>query len=141
MFCDLAETERFTKAAQINGVTESAVSQTISALERQFKALLIERSRKNFRLTAEGEVFYEYSKRMLQSYGTMQSKIQGIKGVLAGNIHVVTVYSIGLYELPPYAKRFMKDYLDRSLHACLGGGFGVYGLDGLFYISPVTHKI
>ncbi|MBR5737517.1 MAG: LysR family transcriptional regulator, partial [Verrucomicrobia bacterium] len=26
MFCDLAETESFTKAAQINGITQSAVS-------------------------------------------------------------------------------------------------------------------
>jgi len=40
----------------------------------------------------------------------MQSKMQGIHGVLAGNIHVATVYSIGLYDLPPYVKRFLKDY-------------------------------
>ena len=51
VFCDLAETESFTKAAQINGVTQSAVSQQISSLERQFKSLLIERSKKKFRLT------------------------------------------------------------------------------------------
>jgi len=51
VFCDLSETESFTKAAQINGVTQSAVSQQISALERQFKAMLIERSKKKFRLT------------------------------------------------------------------------------------------
>jgi DNA-binding transcriptional LysR family regulator len=110
VFCDLSETESFTKAAQINGVTESAVSQTISMLERQFKSLLIERSRRNFRLTAEGEVFYDFSKRILLSYEAMQSTMQEIHGVLAGNIHVATVYSIGLYDLPPYVKRFLKDY-------------------------------
>ena len=38
VFCDLAETESFTKAAQINSVTQSAVSQQISSLERQFKS-------------------------------------------------------------------------------------------------------
>jgi DNA-binding transcriptional LysR family regulator len=46
-FCDLVETKSFTKAAQINNVTQSAVSQTISALEGRFKALLMERSKKN----------------------------------------------------------------------------------------------
>ena len=51
MFCDLAETESFTKTAQINSITQSAVSQQISSLERQFKTLLIERSKKRFRLT------------------------------------------------------------------------------------------
>ena len=55
VFCDLAETESFTKAAQINEVTQSAVSQQISSLERQFKSLLIERSKKKFRLTREGQ--------------------------------------------------------------------------------------
>jgi LysR family transcriptional regulator, transcriptional activator of the cysJI operon len=110
VFCDLTETESFTKAAQINGVTQSAVSQNISALEKQFKSLLIERSKKNFRLTAEGEVLYDYSKRILQGYGAIQSKMQELKGVVSGDIRVSAVYSIGLYELPPYLKRFMKDY-------------------------------
>jgi len=109
-FCDLAETKSFTKAAQFNEVTQSAVSQTISALENQFNALLIERSKKNFRLTSEGEVFYEYSKKILQLHEAMESKLQEIRGVLAGNIHVATVYSIGLYDLPPYIQRFLKDF-------------------------------
>jgi DNA-binding transcriptional LysR family regulator len=109
VFCDLSETESFTKAAQINKVTQSAVSQTISALERQFQSLLVERSKKNLRLTAEGAVFYDYSKKILQSYDAFQSKLQEIKGVISGNIHVATVYSIGLYDLPPYVKQFLQD--------------------------------
>ena len=110
VFCDLAETKSFTKAAAINGVTQSAVSQTISTLERQFKSLLIERSKRNFRLTAEGEVFYDFGKRILLSYEALHSTMQEVQGVLAGNIHVATVYSIGLYDLPPYVKRFLNDY-------------------------------
>ncbi len=65
VFCDLAETESFTKAAHINGVTQSAVSQQISSLERQFKSLLIERSKKKFRLTREGQVLYDFSKQII----------------------------------------------------------------------------
>lgn len=110
VLCDLTETESFTKAAQVNGVTQSAVSQTISAMEKHFKALLIERSKKNFRLTPEGEVVYNHSKRILQSFGALESRIQEIKGALAGNIRVATVGSIGLYDLPPYIKKFLKDY-------------------------------
>src|SRR5512138_3432134 len=110
VFCDLTETESFTRAAQINGVTQSAVSQTISSLERQFKSLLIERSKKNFRLTAEGEVLYDYSKQILQSYDSLRNKLQGLQGEISGSIHVATVYSIGLHELPPYVKLFLKDH-------------------------------
>ncbi len=116
VFCDLAESESFTKAAHINAVTQSAVSQTISTLERQFKSLLIERSKKNFRLTPEGEVLYDYSKRLLQSYDAIQSRMQEMKNIISGTIRVATVYSIGLHELPPYIKRFLKDYPGVNVH-------------------------
>ncbi len=116
VFCDLAETESFTKAAQINGVTQSAVSQTISSLERQFKSLLIERSKKNFRLTPEGDVLYDFSKRMLQSFDALFSKLQELEGVVSGNIRVATIYSIGLHVLPPYLKRFLKNFPTVNVH-------------------------
>ena len=116
VFCDLAETESFTKTAQINSVSQSAVSQTISALERNFKSLLIERSKKNFRLTTEGEVLYHYSKEILQTYDAIHSRMQEIKHVISGDIRVATVYSIWLYDLPPYVKRFMQIYPDVNVH-------------------------
>ncbi len=116
VFCDLTETESFTKAAQINGVTQSAVSQTISSLERQFKSLLIERSKKNFRLTAEGEVLYDYSKQVLQTYDALHSKLQEIKEIISGNIRVATIYSIGLHVLPPYLKKFLKNFPTVNVH-------------------------
>ena len=82
VFCDLAETESFTKAAQVNGITQSAVSQQVTSLERQLKALLIERSKKKFRLTCEGEILYEYGKQIIQSYESLVNRlhIQGIWG-------------------------------------------------------------
>jgi LysR family transcriptional regulator, transcriptional activator of the cysJI operon len=116
VFCDLAETESFTKTAQVNSVSQSAVSQTISALEKHFKSLLIERSKKNFRLTAEGEVLYNYSKEILQTYAAIHSRMQEIKHVVSGEIRVATVYSIGLHDLPPYVKRFMRDYPEVNVH-------------------------
>ena len=116
VFCDLAETKSFTKAAQINTVTQSAVSQTISALERRFKSLLIERSKKNFRLTPEGEVFYDYSKRILATCDALFSKLQEIEDVISGNIRVATIYSIGLHVLPPYVKKFMRSYPTVNVH-------------------------
>src|ERR1700734_1662300 len=116
VFCDLAETESFTKAAQINTVTQSAVSQRISSLERTFKSLLIERSKKKFRLTREGQVLYDFAKQMIQSYDSLQSKLQEIKDIISGTIRVATIYSIGLHDLPPYIKRFLKSYPTVNVH-------------------------
>ncbi len=116
VFCDLAETESFTKAAQINGVTQSAVSQQISSLERIFKSLLIERSKKKFRLTREGQVLYDYSKQVIGTYEALHSKLQEIKDIISGTIRVATIYSIGLHDLPPYLKRFLKAYPTVNVH-------------------------
>ena len=116
VFCDLVETESFTKAAQINNVTQSAVSQQISSLERQFKSLLIERSKKKFRLTREGQVLYDYSKQIIQTFDALHSKLQEIKDIVSGNIRVATIYSIGLHDLPPYIKRFLKEYPTVHVH-------------------------
>src|SRR5438270_4628694 len=110
VFCDLAETASFTKAAQINAVTQSAVSQQISSLERLFKSLLIERSKKKFRLTREGQVVYDYSKQIISIYGGLHHKLQEIKDIISGTIRVATIYSIGLHDLPPYLKKFLKAY-------------------------------
>ncbi len=115
-FCDLAETESFTKAAQINKVTQSAVSQQISSMERMFKSLLIERSKKKFRLTREGQVLYDYSKQIIQIYDSLFNKLQEIKDIISGTIRVATIYSIGLHELPPYLKKFLKAYPTVNVH-------------------------
>jgi len=116
VFCDLAETESFTKAAQINGVTQSAVSQQISSLERLFKSLLIERSKKRFRLTSEGQVLYDYSKQIIQTYESLHSQLQELKDIISGTIRVATIYSIGLHDLPPYVKKFMRSYPTVNVH-------------------------
>lgn len=116
VFCDLAETESFTKAAQVNQITQSAVSQQISALERNFKSLLIERSKKKFRLTREGSILYEYSKQIIQTYDSLHNKLQEIKDIISGTIRVSTIYSVGLHDLPPYIKKFLKTYPTVNVH-------------------------
>jgi DNA-binding transcriptional LysR family regulator len=116
IFCDLAETESFTRAAQINNVTQSAVSQQISSLERHFKSLLIERSKKKFRLTREGEVLYEFSKQIIQTFDSLECKLQEIKNLISGTIRVATIYSIGLHDLPPHLKKFLKTYPTVNVH-------------------------
>jgi DNA-binding transcriptional LysR family regulator len=126
VFCDLTENESFTKAAQINGVTQSAVSQQISSLERQFKSLLIERSKKKFRLTREGQVLYDFSKQIIATYESLHNRLQELKDIISGTIRVATIYSIGLHDLPPYIKRFLKSYPTVTVHVAYRRANQVY---------------
>ncbi len=116
VFCDLAETESFTKSAQINDITQSAVSQQIGMLERTFKALLIERSKKKFRLTREGEILYEYSKQIIQLFDSCEHSLQEVKDIVSGTIRLATIYSIGLHDLPPYLKFFLRTFPTVNVH-------------------------
>src|SRR2546423_6721721 len=116
MFCDLAETESFTKAAQMSNVTQSAISQQIGSLEKTFKGLLVERSKKKFRLTREGQVLYDYSKQILATYDALESKFQEIKNIISGHLRVAAIYSIGLHDLPPYLKKFLKAHPTVNVH-------------------------
>ena len=110
IFADLVETKSFSKAAKLNGITQSAVSQQARAMERHFKALLVDRSQKQFQLTREGQRVYESAKDVLHAYETLLSELQEMKKVVSGTIRISTIYSIGLHELPPYIKRFLHDF-------------------------------
>ena len=116
VFCDLAETESFTKAALINNITQSAVSQQITSLERQLKTLLIERSKKKFRLTREGELLYEHGKQIILTYEGLVHRLQELRDVISGTIRIAAIYSIGLHDLQPYVKRFLKAHPSVKVH-------------------------
>jgi LysR family transcriptional regulator, transcriptional activator of the cysJI operon len=110
IFADLVETKSFSKAAKLNGITQSAVSQQARSMERNFKTLMIDRSQKQFNLTREGQRIYDAAKEILHVYEKLLSELQEMKKVISGTIRISTIYSIGLHELPPYIKRFLHDY-------------------------------
>jgi DNA-binding transcriptional LysR family regulator len=110
IFADLVETKSFSKAAKLNGITQSAVSQQARSMERNFKTLMIDRSQKQFNLTREGQRIYDAAKEILHVYEKLASELQEMKKVISGTIRISTIYSIGLHELPPYIKRFLHDY-------------------------------
>lgn len=110
VFSNLVETRSFSKAARMNSITQSAVSQQLKTMERHFKVLIVDRSQKQFRLTREGQKLYDSAKDILHRYEKLNCELLEMKKVISGNIHIATIYSIGLHELPPYIKRFLQKY-------------------------------
>ena len=58
IFRDLIETGSFSKAAELNYLTQSAVSQQLQQLERSVGRPLLERGGRQIRLTPAGRIFY-----------------------------------------------------------------------------------
>ena len=99
-FCDLVETKSFSKAARLNEVTQSAVSQQLKAMEAHYDMLIIDRNQKKFRLTPQGTALYSTFKEILSLYDKLHCEIQEMRNIVSGTIQISTVNSIGLHELP-----------------------------------------
>jgi len=67
-------------------------------------------------LTREGQVLYEYCKQIIGTYDALHSRLQEIKDIISGTIRVATIYSVGLHDLPPYLKKFLKNYPTVTVH-------------------------
>ncbi len=116
VFQDLADTHSFTKAARLNDITQSAVSQQVSALEGTFQCRLVERARKRFRLTPHGELFYEASKELMEIYRALETRLAETRERVSGHIRLATIHSIGLHDLPPCVKQFLQRYPHGKVH-------------------------
>lgn len=116
VFRDLVESQSFSKAALSNNITQSAVSQQVRSVEERFRLPLIERNSKRFALTREGEMLYEVSKEILLQFDSLQHQFDEMRNIITGTIRIATIYSIGLHELPPYLKSFLKKFPKVNVH-------------------------
>ena len=73
--------------------------------------LIIDRNQKKFQaLTPQGSVLYGTYKEILGLYEKLNCDIQEMSNIVSGTIQISTVNSIGLHELPPYLKAFIKNF-------------------------------
>ncbi len=115
VFVDLVETGSFSKAAKLNCITQSAVSQQLRAMEKQYQVLVVDRGQKQLKLTAEGRFFYEAARRILRAHDELTTGLLEMKRVISGTLSIETIYSIGLHELPEMIRSFTRVYPDVNL--------------------------
>ncbi|MBD3163463.1 MAG: LysR family transcriptional regulator [Candidatus Eisenbacteria bacterium] len=116
IFCDVIETQSFSKAAMLNYISQSAVSQQIRGLEEKYDRKLIERGKRNLAPTQAGQMLYDGAKEILERFRMMENRIQVLSKTIAGSLRVSTVYSVGLHELPAYLKEFLRRYPSANIH-------------------------
>ncbi len=116
-YCDLIETGSFSKAAALNYITQSAVSQQVQALERKFERKLIERGRRRgVTPTEAGRLLYGECKEIVERYQALENSLKADAEQMTGTVRIATVYSVGLHELPPYIKQFIRAYPQVKVH-------------------------
>ena len=116
IFCDIADLGSFSKTAEKNFISQSAVSQQLAQLEVAHKCQLINRKKRPIELTKPGQVLYQASKDILDRYEQLKSELNALKSSTGSRINVAAIFSIGMHTLPSYVKKFMVSYPNVNVH-------------------------
>ncbi|NOR63732.1 MAG: LysR family transcriptional regulator [Rhodobacteraceae bacterium] len=77
-------------AARQRGMTQPAISQQVSALERKFDTQLLSRNRTGVRMTQSGELVYKHATAMLDEQAELETALENLSGKVEGQLVVTT---------------------------------------------------
>jgi DNA-binding transcriptional LysR family regulator len=112
LYCDVVRHRSFSRGAQQNFVSQSAASQAVQQLEAHVGASLIDRTKRPFAVTPEGQTFYEACRELLDAWEKATAKVTAVKARVHGTVRVAAIYSVGLHEVSRHMQRFMSLYPD-----------------------------
>jgi len=116
IFCDIATFRSFSRAAEVNHLTQPAVSRIVHQLEARLKGQLIDRSHRPLQLTALGQAYFEGCKRIMEEYSKLEASLLNDRAQLLVTIRVAAIYSVGLGNMKDYKKRFEQEHPHAWLH-------------------------
>lgn len=96
----VAEVHSFTKAAEMLGLTQSAVSHAISSLEKEFGFNLIHRNRNGVILTEDGQEMLFEMRKVLLAEEHLQQAASNILGVSKGTVRIGLISTISTHWMP-----------------------------------------
>ena len=104
------EVGSFTKAADLLGYTQPALSQMIASLEKELSIKILYRSRYGIRLTPEGERLYPSIQNSVLQYEAMRRTADEIRGLDSGVVRIGTVSSVSCHWLPGIIRAFWQKH-------------------------------
>lgn len=104
------EVGSFTKAAELLGYTQPALSQMVASLERELSIKILYRSRYGIRLTPEGERLYPSIQNSVLQYKAMRRTADEIRGLDSGIVRIGTVSSVSCHWLPGVIRAFWQEH-------------------------------
>lgn len=109
-FLKTIDTGSITKAADLLGYSQSAVSHSIAALEEDLDVRLLFRDRAGVRLTAEGNELLPYIQNITNSHLELLNKIANLRNLDYGTIRLGTFTSTAVHWLPGILNSFRSEH-------------------------------
>lgn len=114
-----AEAGSFTHAGEIIGLSQSAVSRQVSALEQELGVALFHRHARGLRLTEQGELLFRTSKDVLLRLENTRAMIMDTSETPRGELRVTTSVGLGSGWLAPRMHEFATAYPDINVQLIL----------------------
>ena len=125
-FCDLVDSGSFSKAAEANFISQSAVSQQLAKLEQELQTQLIHRGAGMVAPSESGKAFYRGAQDILRRYEQLLGEVRSARESVRGVLRVGTIYSVGFYLLEPYVRKFIQTCADVQLNVSYTGWNHIY---------------
>jgi DNA-binding transcriptional LysR family regulator len=120
LYCDVVRLRSFSRGAEQNFVSQSAASQAVQQLEAHLGVALIDRTKRPFVVTPEGQAFYGAARQMLEAWEKAKGEVAAVKARVDGTVRVAAIYSVGLHDMGEPMQQFQSRYPEaRLLLECL----------------------
>ena len=120
VFKTVADIGSFHKAADILGLTPSAVSHTITNMEKELGFTVLSRSKSGISLTNYGEKILPYINAVLNSDESLQQMINDMNGLHTGRVKIGVFSSVCTSWLPDIMDSFRQKYENISIEVYQG---------------------
>ena len=112
VFHAAAEAGSFTHAGEQLGLSQSAVSRQVSALEQELSAPLFHRHARGLILTEQGELLYRTAHEVFMKLEAARTKLTDSREKPHGELKVQTTVGLGVHWLTPRLGEFLELYPD-----------------------------
>ncbi len=106
LFVRIVETGSFSAVGREMNMTQPTVSKQLTALERQLKTRLLNRSTRQLSLTEPGASYYESCKRILASVSEAEANLGMLQTQLTGVLRINSSIGLGQLYLGPLVLKF-----------------------------------
>ena len=98
-FVVLAETQKFSAAAQKLHISQSTLSRHIQALEAELGCVLFHRTTRDMELSAYGTLYLPYARKILHTANTAELRLRDYSARQEKTVQIGVVHNPDLYQV------------------------------------------
>ncbi len=122
-FVRVVEQGGFTDAARKMGLSKSAVSKHVSALEARLAVRLLNRTTRRVSATEVGLAYYDRARQLLTWAGEADSMVTAMQATPKGSLRISAPVNFGISQVSPAVAKFLGDYPEVDIDMVLDDRF------------------